>query len=493
MNYCTPEKAGIPSEKVLEFFTRLDAKKLSTHSVVMARGNSIFAEGYYKPFDKDFKHRMYSVSKTFVSVAIGFCEQDGLISLDDKLIKYFPEYVSDNSAHKMSYVTIREMLNMTTALEFEGSWWFGTGTKDRVECYFRANGDKYPGTLFCYDSPGSFMLGVIVEKVTGKKFLKYLQEKVLDDIGFSKDAYCLEAPGGHSFGDSGVMCTTKDLLLFARFVLNKGVWNGKRYLNEKYLTDATTMSVANNIDVYGFELFNGHGYGYQIWGMPHGCFAMLGMGGQIAFCDPKHDFVFAINSDNQGNTLEYEPIFEALYGSIIANLGDSSLPENEKAYKKLTDELAEKELFFLGGEKDSEFASKIDRKTFTCDTNRMGFKWFRFEFGENFGTLHYENAQGVKAIKFGFGRNEIQKFPQENYSDMIATYPEPGHKYECACSADWQSERQIRIRVQIIDKYFGNLAMIFAFKDADHVTARFHKVAEAFLDEYNGIMTARSV
>ena len=493
MNYCSPEKAGISSEKVLEFFDRLDAKKLSTHSVVMARGDEIFAECYYKPFDKDFKHRMYSVSKTFVSVAVGFCVQDGLISLDDKMIKYFPEYVEDTPDKKICSATIRDMLKMESSVENEGVWWFGTGTKDRIECYFRVNGDKYPGTLFRYDSPGSYMLGVIVEKVTGKKFLKYLQEKVLDDIGFSKDAYCLEAPGGYSFGDSGVMCTTKDLLLFARFVLNKGTWKGKRYLNEEYLTEATTTSVANDVSAYGFELCNAHGYGYQIWGAPNGCFAMLGMGVQVALCDPKHDFVFAINSDNQGNPLAYEPVFEALYGSVIANLEDSPLPENEEARKMLESSLAKKELFFLNGEKESDFSSEINGKTFVCDPNRMGFKWLRFEFGESCGTLHYENTQGVKAIKFGFGYNEFQKFPQENYSDMIATYPEAGHMYDCACSADWQEEKKLRLRVQIIDKYFGNLAMVFGFADADTLSARFYKVAEAFLNEYEGLMNAKSV
>jgi len=251
------------------------------------------------------------------------------------------------------------------------------------------------------------------------------------------------------------------------------------------------MSAANN--PYGFGVCNGHGYGYQIWGAPNGCFAMLGMGVQVALCDPEHDFVFAINSDNQGDPREYEPMFEALYGSIIENLEDSPLPENKEAYGKLKEELAKKELFFLDGEKESAFASEINKKTFVCDPNRMGFKWLRFEFEKDCGTLHYENAQGVKALKFGFGHNEFEKFPQENYSDIIATYPEPGHMYDCACSADWQEEKKLRLRVQIIDKYFGNLAMIFGFTDENRLTARFYKVAEAFLDEYDGLLNAKSI
>jgi CubicO group peptidase (beta-lactamase class C family) len=57
----------------------------------MAKGDSIFFEKYWKPFNADFLHRMYSVSKSFVSIAIGFLIQDGKISIDDDMEKYFSE------------------------------------------------------------------------------------------------------------------------------------------------------------------------------------------------------------------------------------------------------------------------------------------------------------------------------------------------------------------------------------------------------------------
>ena len=89
-NTISPEQAGIPSSKVLEFIKELEKYKLNTHSILMARGNDMFAETYYAPFDADFKHRMYSISKSFTAIAVGFAEQDGLLSLDDKFMKYFP-------------------------------------------------------------------------------------------------------------------------------------------------------------------------------------------------------------------------------------------------------------------------------------------------------------------------------------------------------------------------------------------------------------------
>ena len=62
------------------------------------------------------------------------------------------------------------MLTMETS-QTDHVNWFYSGTDDRCEVYFRTAGKRVSGTTFEYDSPGSFMLGAIVEKVTGKPFL----------------------------------------------------------------------------------------------------------------------------------------------------------------------------------------------------------------------------------------------------------------------------------------------------------------------------------
>ena len=483
MERCTPEQAGIASRHVLAFYKELEDQNLSTHAVILSRGNYIFSECYWAPFHKAFKHRMYSVTKSFVSIAIGFCEQDGLLSLEDPITKFFPEY-ADGFRHCS---TVREMLQMTTTLDRSGGW-FSSGTTDRAAYYFEKAPQKHPNTLFAYDSAGSFMLGVIVEKCTGKPFIKYLQEKVLDDIGFSKDAYCLQCPGGHSWADSGLLCTAQDLWLFARFVLNKGSWNGRQYLNEAYIEKATSVITPNN--PFGFENTHSlHGYGYQFWGAPNGCFAAKGMGHQLAFCDPSHDLIFIINSDNQGNDLKCEPIYRALYTHILPNLGDP-LPMDNAATAALEDHTKGRQLFTLRESPTSPLSSRIDGRIFACENNPMGIRWFRLNFKAEEGSFTYENAQGEKVMHFGFGHNVFHKFPQEGYSDTVGTVPVPGHKYDAAFSADWPSENTLRIRVQIIDKYFGNLSILFGFRDENTVTVRMEKAAEAFLNEYTGLLNA---
>ena len=486
MDFRTPEQMGISSRHVLNFYKELDYWHLSTHAVILSRGDHFFSECYYAPFHKDFQHRMYSTSKSFVSIAVGFAEQDGLLSLDDPLCKFFPEYAHLNQ-HK---TTIREMLQMQTSMDASGTGWFKARTEDRAAYYFAKDAQKHPGTTFYYDSTGSFMLGSVVEQVTGMPFMEYLKKKAFDEIGFTAESRCLKCPGGHSWGDSGILCTARDLWKFARFVLNGGTWKGKRYLNEQYIKEATTPVVPNN--PYGFgDMHDMHGYGYQFWGAPEGCFSTLGMGNQVSFCDPGHDFIFVINSDNQGNSNAYEQIYRALYTHLVHNLGDP-LPEDPEALAELNAYLAERKLFALYGAPTGTMAEKINGKTFDCEESESGIKWFRLDFKGDEGTLTYENAQGEKQMTFGFGHNVFAKFPEEGYSKEVGSVRCPGNYYDAAFSADWPADYTLRVRVQVIDTYFANLSMMFGFRDENTVTLRMEKKAEDFMDTYKGIVNAKA-
>ena len=115
IQYITSEQAGIRSEHIEQFVRRLEENGLATHSLILARGNRIFFEHYWEPFHSEFLHRMYSVSKSFVAIAIGFLEQDGLIGLDESISKYFGEELKNQPDQYMHDQTLRHMLMMSTA------------------------------------------------------------------------------------------------------------------------------------------------------------------------------------------------------------------------------------------------------------------------------------------------------------------------------------------------------------------------------------------
>ncbi|MBQ7387145.1 MAG: serine hydrolase, partial [Clostridia bacterium] len=127
----TPEAAGIPSSKIQEFISLLERRGASTHSLLMMRGGKVLAEYYWAPFNKDFCHRMYSQTKSFVGVAIGLLLEEGKLALDDKIVSYFPEKIERDVPKYLAELTIREMLTMTTAGPNES--WFTDGDPDRPQ------------------------------------------------------------------------------------------------------------------------------------------------------------------------------------------------------------------------------------------------------------------------------------------------------------------------------------------------------------------------
>lgn len=134
MNYSSPEKMGIKSSDIEAFVRILEEKQLSTHSLIIMRGGNVVFEKYWAPFHKDFLHRMYSVTKSYVAIAIGFLEQDGLINLDAPVTKYFPDELKNQEDENIRNQTIRDMLKMSTAKQ--GEDWFTARCEDRVRFYF---------------------------------------------------------------------------------------------------------------------------------------------------------------------------------------------------------------------------------------------------------------------------------------------------------------------------------------------------------------------
>ena len=478
----SPEECGISSSDVLNFIKTLDSYGLATHGFIMARGDKIFSEGYYAPYCAQSKHRMYSVSKSFIALAVGLAVEDGLLSLDDKIVDFFPEYEIDKFDENLAVATVKDHLTMRSSMLTEPDWW---GKPDRVACYFKQKSKQIPGTNFNYDSAGSFLLSVIVEKLTGKPMMEYLKDRCLRELGFSEDSYCLLAPGGHSHADSGVMCTSRDLLVFARLMLSGGKIGGKRYISEKFAKDAVSFLTDNVKEQIPSPLCTDKGYGYLIWKMPRDGFAFVGMADQYAVCDPKTDFIFIINSCNHksSNGSSRFLIMHELYKSVIEKLGEP-LSENKKAISELRTYEKELQLVHLSGGVKDNIASEINGVSYTLSENPMGISEFKLEFSGDGGAFVYVNGDGVNRLEFALGKNRLGIFPGKRRMSKTASVYEDGN-YSSATSAIWCERAKFRISSRITDTFIGETTMTFGFK-GDGVSVYMSRHAQRILDSYDG-------
>ena len=451
-----------------QFISELNRRRINLHSALITQDGKLLYEEYRKPFTPDYLHRMYSVSKSFVAVGIGCLIDEGKLSLDSHIVDFFPDKVTDGTAPEMKAQTVREMLIMNTCVANYN--WFRHDKHDRVKSYLAAKPTKPAGSLFHYDSTGSHVLGALIERLSGMKLIDYLKTKFLDRIGGFEDAYFLEVPDGTSWGDSALLCTTRALERFARFVMQLGKWDGEQLVSREFMRQAISFQSDTNLS--GVSMYNTYGYGYQIWLTEQGGFSFHGMGGQHAIVVPKDRLILAVTGDNQYNANYADTLYDAFFRSFYPEAEEKSPGEIQTAE----------------GKAFSPFRNKISGATFVCCENPMGIKWFRLDFARaDAGTFTYENAQGIKTIPFGMGKNDFGLFPQLGYSDGRGGVHEiDGFMYRCAASAAWREERKLFIRVQIIDRYFGSLHISVGFRDENSCAIYMTKAAEDFLDEYSG-------
>lgn len=256
---------------------------------------------------------MFSITKSFTSIAIGLLESENKINLDDKIITYFEDKAEGLLINSyMQNLTIRDMLTMSTV--HTSTTYKKVSHNDYVKSFFEVEPSHYPGTAFFYDTSSSHTLAALVKKLTGKNILEYLKEKCLDEIGFSKESYVISDPLGISLGGSGLMAKPIDILRFAYLLMKKGNINGIQYLPENYVKEATTIK--KNTYAHGNIDAEKYGYGYQFFMTKYDGFCMYGMGGQLALCFPKGDMILVTTADTQDGIEKTQAIFDAFYRNI---------------------------------------------------------------------------------------------------------------------------------------------------------------------------------
>ena len=207
------------------------------HSFLLMRHDTLIAEGYYAPYQKDTLHRMFSISKSFTSIAIGLLEAEGKLSLDDPIVSYFPDKIPANVHPWIAAMTIRDMLMMRTChaattykVDMKSDW---------VESFFTVPPTHPAGKLFHYDTSSAHTLCALVERLSGMPMLDYLKEK-LSVLEFSGESYMLTDPFGVSMGGSGLVALPSDLLKFGYLLSHDGNIDGTQLVSASYIKTATS-------------------------------------------------------------------------------------------------------------------------------------------------------------------------------------------------------------------------------------------------------------
>jgi len=327
-----------------------------------ATGNAVLKPGEAMPTDAIFW--IASMSKPILATLLLMLQDEGLLSVDDPVAKYLPEFKELRTADgKPARVTIRHLLTHTSGLgEITADQARASRTLAAVIPLYVARAVAFaPGSKWVYCQSGINTGGRIAEVVTGEPLEKLFERRLFEPLGMKDTTFYLtekqlprlarsyrrteqgdleETTIGFLHGKSatsrdrfpapngGLFSTASDYARFCQMILRGGERDGKRYLRPETVQLMTTIQTGGLKT--GFTPGNGWGLGWCVVREPQGITAMLSPGsfghggayGTQAWIDPGRKLVYILmvqranfpNSDASEVRREFQEAASAAFG-----------------------------------------------------------------------------------------------------------------------------------------------------------------------------------
>ncbi len=324
-----PEAQGISSSAILAFVDQADKTIDALHSFILVRHGHVVAEAWWSPYNAESPHALYSLSKSFTSTAVGLAIAEGKLSIDDEVLKFFPDDAPKQPSKNLQAMRVSDLLRMSTGHQAEprrepGAVWTKTFLAQPVP--FK------PGTHFLYNTSGTYMLSAIVQKVTGMTVLDYLKPRLFEPLGIEHPTW-ETSPQGISLGGYGLSIRTDDIARFGQLYLQKGTWQGKQLVPAAWVEAATARQTSNGSNPKSDW---DQGYGYQFWRCKNGAFRGDGAFGQYCIVLPEQDAVIAITS----GVKDMQAVLNLVWDQLLPAMKPAPLATDQEAHAKLTQKLS---------------------------------------------------------------------------------------------------------------------------------------------------------
>lgn len=300
-----PWKIGKHYNKVYDKPLLAEIEKFNPTAFLVVKHDKIVYEKYWGDYNKNSLTNSFSVAKTFIGLLIGIAIDEGKInSVEDPVGDYLPKY-KDNPE-----LTIKHLLTMSSGINFDESYkspfghmakaYYGTDIENLNKGY---SVTETPGKTWKYLGGNTIILSFIIEKVTGVSISEYMSQKVWQPIGAKNAAlWSLDKKDGREKSYCCFYSNARDFARIGKLYLNGGLWNKRRVISEKYITESSS-SAYNLKDKNGLPV---DFYGYQMWTSYYknmDIFYARGILGQNIIIIPDRQIVIVRLGHNRGEKL----------------------------------------------------------------------------------------------------------------------------------------------------------------------------------------------
>lgn len=434
-----PEAQGISAAAILDFVEAADRQSDTLHAIqsfMLVRHGHVVAEGWWAPYGPDIPHKMFSLSKSFTSTAVGLALAEGRLSLDDTVLSFFPEDRPINPSPNLRAMRVRDLLIMSsgqdsnTVAQIDLAMRKDAVSRENIiKLFLAAPVECKPGTLFVYNTPGTYILSAIVQKVTGQTVFDYLKPRLFEPIGI-RDASWDASPAGITWGGVGLNIRTEDIARFGLLYLQNGRWNGKQLLPPSWVKAATSRQTSNGSDPSSdWE----QGYGYLFWRCRHGLYRGDGAFGQFCIVMPKQDAVVAMTC----GTRDMEAVMNLVWDKLLPAMRPQPLAPDAESDKKLGRALAGLTLHYPEGAITSSIAAQVSGRTYRFPANDFNIDALTMEFHGTNTMLVVRSSGQEYRIPCGSGCWEKG---QTAFTAGADSWIAPPVKQPIAASGAWTAE-----------------------------------------------------
>ena len=310
-----------------KYFAAVAKEGQDLHSIMVVKDGNVVLEKWMSEGKEDTPHILNSVSKTFTSMAVGLAIAEGKLSLEDKLVDLFPEHCPENPSEYLQEINVKHLLTMNCGHSTDPTRKVWGDNKDNwIKVFMEHPVTHKPGTIYCYNSLGTYVLSAMVQKVTGQKVVDYLFPRLFRPLGINNVSWA-ESPQGVNTGGWGLYLKTEDLAKMGLMILQKGQFNGKQIVPAEWIEAASAAQVP--CVPAGMNSDQAHlmkkaaktsdwlqGYGYQMWRCRYNSFRADGANGQYIIMIPDKNAVIVTTANIEDMQSEINLIWKHIYPAL---------------------------------------------------------------------------------------------------------------------------------------------------------------------------------
>jgi CubicO group peptidase (beta-lactamase class C family) len=236
------------------------------HSILIVKDGSLVFEEYYNNYNIDTVNDLRSCTKSVASTLIGIAiDKDYIISADEKIFSFFPEYANLNNTMK-DRIKLTHILSMSSGLDWNeweypyndprNIWYQMYNSNDWLQFVLNRNGIYEPGERWFYNSGGSMLLSGVIKNSTGLQAEDFARNHLFGPLGISQFQWN-KGSGGLNITFSSLYMRPRDMAKIGYLYINNGDWNGTRILSTEWINEALQNRISTNM---GNVM-----YGYQWW------------------------------------------------------------------------------------------------------------------------------------------------------------------------------------------------------------------------------------